>query len=93
MRLRNRGLLACSLLAWGSTILGAELAAGSPPADLQSRADSYLEAVCDFAETALEYGRDVYGPKHAAVFVDVAVSAVTTLVNLQADGYSYVPIK
>ena len=32
-------------------------------------------------------------PEDAAVFVDVAVSAVTTLVNLQADGYSYVPIK
>lgn len=32
-------------------------------------------------------------PEDAAVFVDVAVSALTSLVNLQADGYTYVPLK
>ncbi len=32
-------------------------------------------------------------PEDVAVFVDVAVSAVTSLVNLQADGYAYVPLK
>ena len=32
-------------------------------------------------------------PDEAVVFVDVAVSAVTSLVNLQADGYAYVPLK
>ncbi len=32
-------------------------------------------------------------PDEVVVFVDVAVSAVTTLVNLQADGYAYVPLK
>ena len=31
-------------------------------------------------------------PEDAAVFVEVAVSAFTTLVNLQADGYAYVPL-
>lgn len=31
-------------------------------------------------------------PEEVAVFVDTAVSALTVVVNLQADGYSYVPI-
>jgi intracellular sulfur oxidation DsrE/DsrF family protein len=31
-------------------------------------------------------------PEDVAVFVDVAVSALTAVVNLQADGYSYVPL-
>jgi hypothetical protein len=31
-------------------------------------------------------------PEDVAVFVDVAVSALTAIVNLQADGYAYVPI-
>lgn len=64
MRLRNGGLLVLSLLACGGVALGA------PPADLLSRADGYLEAVGEFAETALEHGRDDYGPKHTPLFVD-----------------------
>ena len=32
-------------------------------------------------------------PADAVVFVDVAVSGVTSLVNLQSDGYAYVPLK
>jgi intracellular sulfur oxidation DsrE/DsrF family protein len=31
-------------------------------------------------------------PEDVAVFVDTAVSALTAVVNLQADGYSYVPL-
>lgn len=31
-------------------------------------------------------------PEEVAVFVDTAVSALTAVVNLQADGYSYVPL-
>jgi len=31
-------------------------------------------------------------PEEVVVFSDVAVSALTTLVNLQADGYAYVPL-
>lgn len=33
------------------------------------------------------------GSPDEVVIADVAVSALTTLVNLQADGYSYVPLK
>lgn len=32
-------------------------------------------------------------PDQVVVFTDVAVSALTSLVNLQADGYAYVPLK
>ena len=32
-------------------------------------------------------------PEDIVVFADVAVSALTSLVNLQADGYAYVPLK
>ncbi len=32
-------------------------------------------------------------PEDVVVFADVAVSALTSLVNLQADGYAYVPLK
>lgn len=32
-------------------------------------------------------------PEEVALFVDVAVSALTSLVNLQADGFSYIPLK
>ncbi len=36
-------------------------------------------------------GKD-QSPKDVVVFADVAVSALTTLVNLQADGYAYIPL-
>lgn len=32
-------------------------------------------------------------PEEVVAFADVAVSALTSLVNLQADGYAYVPLK
>lgn len=32
-------------------------------------------------------------PEEVVVFADVAVSALTSLVNLQSDGYAYVPLK
>lgn len=30
----------------------------------------YLDAVCEFADNVLKYGRDTYGPKHTTLFVD-----------------------
>ncbi len=30
----------------------------------------YLEAVREFADNVLKYGRDTYGPKHTPLFVD-----------------------
>ncbi|MBL7044624.1 MAG: hypothetical protein ISR77_38715 [Pirellulaceae bacterium] len=70
MRFQNGGLLTLPLLAWGCTILGAAVATGASPADLQARADRYVDAVREFADTALEHGRDVYGPKRTPLFVD-----------------------
>jgi hypothetical protein len=31
-------------------------------------------------------------PEEVAVFIDTAVSALTVVVNLQADGYAHVPL-
>lgn len=70
MCLRNGRSLILPLLTWGGTVLGASVAEGASPADLRSRADRYVEVVRVFAETALEHGRDEYGPKHTPLFVD-----------------------
>lgn len=32
--------------------------------------NSYLDAVREFADNVLKYGRDTYGPKHTSLFVD-----------------------
>jgi len=32
--------------------------------------DRYLNAVREFADNVLKYGRDTYGPKHTPLFVD-----------------------
>ena len=42
-----------------------------PVADLWANEDSkYLDAVREFADNVLKYGRDTYGPKHTPLFVD-----------------------
>lgn len=45
----------------------AALPAGSLHADEDSK---YLNAVREFADNVLKYGRDTYGPKHTPLFVD-----------------------
>ena len=40
--------------------------ANTPPAD----SSKYLDAVREFADNVLKYGRDTYGPKHTPLFVD-----------------------
>lgn len=32
----------------------------------------YLDAVREFADNVLKYGRDTYGPKHTPLFVEIA---------------------
>lgn len=56
-------------------IFGVVLLLISPPffsvADLWANEDSkYLDAVREFADNVLKYGRDTYGPKHTPLFVD-----------------------
>jgi len=56
-------------------ILGVIMLLISPPffpgADLWANEDSkYLDAVREFADNVLKYGRDTYGPKHTPLFVD-----------------------
>ena len=44
---------------------------GFPTADsLGDEQSKYLDAVRQFADNVLKYGRDVYGPKHTPLFVD-----------------------
>lgn len=43
------------------------LATESPVANESSK---YLDAVREFADNVLKYGRDTYGPKHTPLFVD-----------------------
>ncbi len=46
--------------------------AGLPPGNSWAEEDSkYLDAVREFADNVLKYGRDTYGPKHTHLFVDV----------------------
>ena len=42
-------------------------AAETPDANESSK---YLDAVREFADNVLKYGRDTYGPKHTPLFVD-----------------------
>ncbi|MBA7634361.1 hypothetical protein ES703_41945 [subsurface metagenome] len=41
--------------------------AGNSYADEDTK---YVEAVREFADNVLKYGRDTYGPKHTPLFVD-----------------------
>ena len=36
----------------------------------QKQPSKYLDAVSEFADNVLKYGRDTYGPKHTPLFVD-----------------------
>jgi len=51
------------LIATTSRCFSAE----QPPSEQSSK---YLEAVQEFADNVLKYGRDTYGPKHTPLFVD-----------------------
>ena len=35
-----------------------------------NQSSKYLDAVREFADNVLKYGRDTYGPKHTPLFVD-----------------------
>ena len=36
----------------------------------EARPDRYVQAVRAFADVALQFGRDTYGPRHTPLFVD-----------------------
>jgi len=45
--------------------------AGLPARNSRANEDSkYVNAVREFADNVLKYGRDTYGPKHTPLFVD-----------------------
>ena len=51
------------LIITASPCLSAEQSASEP-------SSKYLDAVREFADNVLKYGRDMYGPKHTPLFVD-----------------------
>lgn len=53
-------------VAFALTVLTPPTPAGSDPPD----SNRYLNAVREFADNVLKYGRDTYGPKHTPLFVD-----------------------
>lgn len=62
-RFIHQAMLAILLICQLSVCLGKE----APDANNSSK---YLDAVREFADNVLKYGRDTYGPKHTPLFVD-----------------------
>ncbi|MFC1764700.1 hypothetical protein ACFL6U_21855 [Planctomycetota bacterium] len=50
-----------------STTVSPCFSAEQSPVEQSSK---YLQAVREFADNVLKYGRDTYGPKHTPLFVD-----------------------
>jgi ankyrin repeat protein len=63
MQFLHQTLLATLLLCQLSICLGTE-------ASDANDSSKYLDAVREFADNVLKYGRDTYGPKHTPLFVD-----------------------
>ncbi|MFC1795071.1 hypothetical protein ACFL3Q_15980, partial [Planctomycetota bacterium] len=63
LRFLHQAMFSAMLLFQFSICLGTEI----PDANESSK---YLDAVREFADNVLKYGRDVYGPKHTPLFVD-----------------------
>jgi hypothetical protein len=62
-RFGDQGVLAILLICEFSVCPGKEAPAPADP-------NRYLNAVREFADNVLKYGRDTYGPKHTPLFVD-----------------------
>ncbi|HUU19983.1 MAG TPA: hypothetical protein VMW72_22715 [Sedimentisphaerales bacterium] len=62
-RFANQAVLGIVLICQVSICLAVE----APDPNDSSK---YLNAVCEFADNVLKYGRDTYGPKHTPLFVD-----------------------
>lgn len=59
----NQAVLGILLIFQLSVCIGTD----TPDANQSSK---YLDAVREFADNVLKYGRDTYGPKHTPLFVD-----------------------
>ncbi|HCO96582.1 MAG TPA: hypothetical protein DIU00_22025 [Phycisphaerales bacterium] len=62
-RFLHRAVLGILLICWFPVCLATEI---SNP----NESSKYLDAVREFADNVLKYGRDTYGPKHTPLFVD-----------------------
>ena len=66
-RMNNHTAFACVALLLTLEPTALRAAAATTPAP---RPDRFVQAVQSFADVALQYGRDTYGPKHTPLFVD-----------------------
>jgi len=55
---------------WRALLVTLALAAALPASLTADESSKYLDAVRQFADNVLKYGRDTYGPKHTPLFVD-----------------------
>lgn len=62
-RFVRHGVLGILLICQFTVCFGTETA-------YPNQSSKYLEAVREFADNVLMYGRDTYGPKHTPLFVD-----------------------
>ncbi|MHC4555896.1 MAG: ankyrin repeat domain-containing protein [Planctomycetota bacterium] len=62
------------------------------PANSSAEEDSkYLDAVREFADNVLKYGRDTYGPKHTPLFVDgLNIHTHEPVKWIDPDGYKWI---
>jgi pectate lyase len=83
-RLLHQAVLITFLLCQLSVCLAA---APSNP----NQSSKYLDAVREFADNVLKYGRDTYGPKHTPLFVDgLNIHTHEPVKWINPDGYRWV---
>jgi pectate lyase len=68
---KNHSILKVILLSFITlTFLSANSFAAEAKSSDPNQSSKYLDAVREFADNVLKYGRDTYGPKHTPLFVD-----------------------
>jgi len=84
VRFVHQAVLGILLICQFSVCLGKD--AADPNAS-----SKYLDAVREFADNVLKYGRDTYGPKHTPLFVDgLNVNTHEPVKWINPDGYKWV---
>jgi hypothetical protein len=78
-------------VVFGSVLALATSPCLSAEAPATGEASKYLNAVREFADNVLKYGRDTYGPKHTPLFVDgLNVNNHEPVKWIDPDGYKWV---
>ena len=64
--MRNRSYIPIIFILTCSVIV----CPAAEPSEFPNQSSRYLDAVREFTDNVLKYGRDTYGPKHTPLFVD-----------------------